>query len=306
MSEMAPSTEVLDGPRVDLVEAGEGERIDSPWRRASRRFFRQPAGMIGTVVLAVYGAMALIPGLLAPMSPLLASPSLANKAPNAVHLLGTDPIGRDVLSRIIYGARPALEVGLVAVGIGAAIGALSGLAAGYYNNRSLNAIMRLWDGVFAVPAVLIGIILAATFGAGVTTVAVALGIASAPTLARVSRAAALVEAEQGYVEANRALGYRRWRIFIVHVLPNTLGSVVVQLALTASFAILLESGLAYLGVSAQPPSPDWGAMVADSLNYLSTDWWYGLFPGLAITVLVVALNLLANAARDALDPRSER
>lgn len=288
------------------LAAGGQERAESPWRLAVRRFIRQPAGVIGSAVLALYLAMALIPGVMAPLSPLTASPAGGNKAPSALHLLGTDPIGRDVLSRIIYGARPALEVGFLAVGIGAVIGALSGLAAGFYKNRPLNAVMRLWDGVFAVPAVLIGLILAATFGSGVTTVAVALGIASAPALARVSRAAALVEAEQGYVEACRALGFRRFRVFVVHVLPNTLGSVVVQLALTASFAILLESGLAYLGVSAQPPNPDWGAMVADSLNYLSTDWWYGLFPGLAITILVVALNLLANAARDALDPRSER
>jgi len=277
----------------------------SPWRRAGRRLVRQPAGVVGLVLLAGYLAMALFPSLLAPHSPLHSFSGEALKPPSGRFLFGTDAIGRDILSRVIYGARPALIVGFVAIGIGAAVGALSGFAAGFFDNAATNAVMRLWDGVFAVPAVLIGLILAATFGSGLTVVAVAVGIAAAPILARVARAATLSESQVGYVEAARALGYRSRRIFWRHVVPNALSAVVVQLALTMAGAVLLESALAFLGVSTQPPAASWGVMLANSQNYLSQAWWYGLFPGLAITVLVLAINLLADAARDALDPRAD-
>lgn len=277
----------------------------SPWRRAGRRLVRQPAGVIGLTLLSIYLAMALFPSLLAPHNPLESFNGEALKPPSGRFLLGTDAIGRDMLSRIIYGARPALIVGFVAIGIGASLGALSGFAAGFFNNAPTNGIMRLWDGVFAVPAVLIGLILAATFGPGLTVVALAVGIAAAPILARVARAATLREAQLGYVEAARALGFRSRRIFWRHVVPNALSAVVVQLALTMAGAILLESALAFLGVSTQPPAASWGAMLANSRNYLGQAWWYGLFPGLAITLLVLGINLLADAARDALDPRSD-
>ncbi len=286
--------------------ASQQPAVASPWRRASRRLIRQPAGIIGTVLLLAYVAMAAFPSILAPHDPLHSFSTANLKGPSGKFPFGTDPIGRDVMSRVIYGARPALIVGLVAVGIGALIGALTGFAAGFFDNRPANAVMRLWDGVFAVPAVLIGLILAATFGDGLTVVAVAVGIAAAPSLARVARAAALAESQLGYVEAAEALGYRRRRIFWRHLVPNALSSVVVQLALTMAFAILLESALAFLGVSTQPPTPSWGVMLSDSRGYLSQAWWYGLFPGLAISLLVLGINLLADAARDALDPRSDR
>lgn len=280
--------------------------VPSPWRRAGRRLIRQPAGVIGLTLLAAFVAMAAFPSLIAPYNPLHVFNGANLKPPSGRFLFGTDTIGRDILSRVIYGARPALIAGLVAVGVGATVGAMTGFAAGFFNTRLANAVMRLWDGVFAVPAVLIGLILAATFGEGLTVVAVAVGIAAAPSLARVARAGALSESQLGYVEAAEALGYPRRRIFWRHVIPNALGSVVVQLALTMAFAILLESALAFLGVSTQPPAASWGVMLSDSRSYLSQAWWYGLFPGLAITLLVLAINLLADAARDALDPRSDR
>ena len=277
----------------------------SPWRRAARRLVRQPAGIIGIILVVSYIAMAAVPSWIAPHDPLHSFTNETLKPPSGRFIFGTDPIGRDVLSRVIYGARPAIITGLAAVAIGGVIGALTGFAAGFYDNAPTNAVMRLWDGVFAVPAVLIGLVLAATFGDGVTVVAVAVGIAAAPTLARVARAAALGESRLGYVEAAEALGYPRRRIFWRHLVPNALGSVIVQLALTMAFAILLESALAFLGVSTQPPAASWGAMLSDSRAYLGQAWWYGLFPGLAITFLVLGINLLADAARDALDPRSD-
>lgn len=278
----------------------------SPWKRAWRRFIRQPAGIIGSLIFLLYALMAIAPSLLAPHNPDQIFGAATLHRPSGQFLFGTDPIGRDVLSRVIYGARPSLIVGCAAVAIGAVIGAFSGLAAGFYDNPITNAIMRVWDGVFAVPAIVLGLILAATFGSGVATVAIAVGIAAAPHLARVSRAASLAESSLGYVEAAEALGYPRRRTFLVHVVPNSLSPIIVQLALTMAFAILLESALAFLGVSVQAPAASWGAMLADSRGYLSIAWWYGLFPGLAITVLVFAINLLADAARDALDPRADR
>ncbi|MDA8148287.1 MAG: ABC transporter permease [Actinomycetota bacterium] len=287
------------------AEVVDAPGVASPWRRAGRRMIRQPAGVIGGLLLLLFIVAAIAPSLLAPHDPLHAFTGEALKPPSGRFPFGTDPIGRDVLSRVIYGARPALLVGLASVAIGGAVGVLTGLAAGFFDNRPTNAVMRLWDGVFAVPAILIGLMLAATFGTGVTVVAVAVGIAAAPSLARVSRAASLAESHMGYVEAAEALGYRRRRVFWRHVVPNSLSTVIVQLALTMAFAILLESALAFLGVSTQPPAPSWGVMLSDSRTYLGQAWWYGLFPGLAITIVVLSVNLLADAARDALDPRSD-
>jgi ABC-type dipeptide/oligopeptide/nickel transport system permease subunit len=295
-------TTVNSTPETALT--GPAVQIPSHWQRGLRRFIRQPGGIIGVLVLLLYLVMAAAPSLLAPHSPLTAYPGEALHIPSGRFLLGTDPIGRDVLSRIIYGARPAILVGVIAVAIGASVGVLSGMAAGYYANTFTSAIMRVWDGVFAVPAILVGLMLAATFGAGTTTVAIAAGIIAAPGLARISHAAALSQTQLGYVEAVEALGFSKRRIFFGHVVPNSLSPVIVQLAMTMALAILLESGLAFLGVSAQPPSPDWGAMLADSRNYLSQAWWYGLFPGVAITLLVLAINLVADAARDAFDPKT--
>lgn len=298
---------------MEIVTVVEGTELTvsevltaSPWRRSGRRFIRQPAGVIGLTIFTIFVVTAVFPSLLAPHDPFMTYAGQALKSPNRRFPLGTDSIGRDVLSRVIYGARPALITGSVAAAIGGTVGALSGFAAGFYDNRTWNAVMRIWDGVFAIPVVLIGLILAATFGNGLTVVVIAVGIAAAPTLARVARAATLAESQLGYVEAAEALGYRKGRIFWRHVVPNSLSAVVVQLALTMAFAILLESALAFLGVSTQPPAASWGVMLSDSRNYLSQAWWYGLFPGLAITLLVLAINLIADAARDALDPRAEQ
>ena len=290
---------------MSAVDVGGRAEVASPWRRAGHRFVRHPAGVIGIALIALYSVMAAFPSVIAPDNPLHSFTGHNLQGPSGRFLFGTDEIGRDVLSRVVYGVRPALFVGFLSVGIGALIGAFTGFAAGFYNSRVVNAVMRVWDGVLAVPAVLIGLLLAATLGRGLTVVAVTMGIASAPILARLARAGALRESELGYVEAAEALGYRRRRIFWRHVVPNSLGPVIVQLALTMAFAILLESALAFLGISVQPPTPSWGAMLSESRDYLTQAWWYGMFPGLAITLLVLAVNLVADAARDALDTRSE-
>jgi ABC-type dipeptide/oligopeptide/nickel transport system permease subunit len=278
--------------------------VKSPWRRAARRFVRQPAGIIGLTLILGYLVMAVGAPLLSPYNPDQSFASALLHPPSSKFLLGTDELGRDLLSRIIYGTRPALAVGAAAVAVGAVIGALSGFAAGYFRSRVGNLIMRFWDGVFAVPAVLIGMALAATYGPSNAVIGAAVGIAAAPALARISYGSTLAELERGYVEASRSLGFRELRIFFLHVVPNALSAVIVNLALTMSGAILLEAALAFLGVGPPPPAPTWGVMLSTSRTYLGQAWWYGVFPGIAITGLVLGLNLLADAARDALDPRT--
>ncbi|WP_432877625.1 ABC transporter permease [Kribbella sp. CA-245084] len=291
-------------PHQDKRPRAPIQATKSPMRRAARRFIRQPAGLVGSALLGLYILAAIFAPLISPKDPLATNPSIALHPLGGGYLLGSDPLGRDVLSRIIYGTRPALTVGISAVLVGLVLGCLSGMLAGYLKGRVGGIIMRFWDGVFAVPAILLGLTLAAAFGSSVAIASIAVGLASAPGLARVAYAAVLAELERGYIEAAHAQGLRPARIFLRHLLPNALSPMVVQLALTFSLAVLLESAFSFLGIGLQPPAPSWGAMLADSRSYLSTGWWYGVFPGLAITGLVLALNFCADAARDALDPRT--
>lgn len=297
--EAAPVTPAEVSPRVPARGL-----VKSPWRRAAHRFVHQPAGVIGLTLLVGYLVMAVFAPIVSPYNPDQSFASALLHPPSSRFLLGTDELGRDLLSRIIYGTRPALAVGAAAVAVGGLVGALSGFAAGYFGGRPGNVIMRFWDGVFAVPAVLIGMALAATYGPSNMVIGIAVGIAAAPSLARISYGATLSELERGYVEASRSLGLRELRIFFMHVVPNALSAVIVNLALTMSGAILLEAALAFLGVGPPPPAPTWGVMLSTSRSYLGQAWWYGVFPGVAITGLVLALNLLADATRDALDPRT--
>jgi peptide/nickel transport system permease protein len=301
-----PSSLASDtGSAEGRPEPGATSSVRSPWMRAAQRFARQPAGVVGLALILLYISMALAAPVISPHDPNQAYSASALHPPSGQFLLGTDELGRDIFARIIYGARPALAVGAAAVAVGACAGALSGFAAGFYKGRAASIVMRMWDGVFAIPAVLVGLLLAATFGASNLSIGIAVGIAAAPSLARVAYSATLAEMERGYVEACRALGMRPRRVFFAHVIPNALSPVIVNLALTMGGAVLIEAALAYLGVGPPPPASAWGVMLSTSRNYLGQAWWYGLFPGLAITGLVLALNLLADAARDALDPRSE-
>ncbi len=277
----------------------------SPWRKAGRRFIRQPAGIIGVVVLTVYVLLAFFPGVIAAHDPLESFRGQELVGPSGEHWFGTDPIGRDVFARVVHATSLALRVGLFAVGIGVTIGSLSGFFAAFVGGRWAGPIMRFWDGVFAMPAVLLGLTLGAAIGPGITAIAIAVGIAAAPALARVAYGSGLQQMEVGYVEAAGALGVRPHKVFFGHLLPNSIGPVIVQAALFMGVAVLLEASLSFLGVGTQPPDPSWGGMLAESQRYISQAWWYGLFPGLAIAGLVLGLNMTADAARDALDPRAQ-
>jgi len=273
---------------------------------AAARFVHQPASILGLAICVLTALVALTAPLLAPHGPLEQFAGSELHAPSATFPLGTDNLGRDVFSRIVFGTRVALLVGVLAVALGAGVGGGSGVLAGYAGGRTDALIMRLWDAVFAFPAILLGIGIAAVLGASATNAAIAVGIATMPTFARIGRAAVLAERGKDYVLAARALGARPGRILVRHILPNTLGTLLVQVALAMAAAVLLEAGLSFLGLGTQPPEPSWGGMLSESRQYLRAAPWFGVFPGVALTTLVLGLNFFSDALRDALDPRDSQ
>jgi peptide/nickel transport system permease protein/dipeptide transport system permease protein len=217
--------------------------------------------------------------------------------------LGTDDLGRDMLARLIYGARVSLTVGLVSVGIAFFFGGLLGAVAGYYKGWLDNLIMRLMDIILAFPSILLAIVIVAYLGPGLRNAMVAIGIINIPRFARIVRASMLEESEKDYVLAARAIGTGHGRIIFNAVLPNCLAPVIVQASLGFGAAILDAAGLSFLGLGAQPPTPEWGAMIAMGRNLVLRAWWVMTFPGIAIFLAVLGFNLLGDGLRDALDPR---
>jgi peptide/nickel transport system permease protein len=276
----------------------------SPWKSAAHRLVRQPAGVIGLTIMAGVILLALLAPVVAPYSPIEQFPGSELSPPSFRFPLGTDNIGRDLFSRVVFGTRVSLLVGVIAVAIGAGLGGSGGLIAGYAGEFWAAVIMRIADAVFAVPGVLLGIAFAAAFGASATTAAFAIGVATMPTFARLTRAAVLGESAKEYVLAARLVGAPPRRLLLHHIVPNVLGPLLVQAALTMAAAVLLEAGLSFLGLGTQPPEPSWGVMLSDSRQYLRQAPWYGMFPGLALTLLVLGLNSVADALGDALDPRA--
>jgi peptide/nickel transport system permease protein len=212
-------------------------------------------------------------------------------------------LGRDVLSRVIYGTRNSLIVGVLAVAMGAGAGTLTGLVAGYLGGWVDRVIMRCYDALMAFPAILLGIAVVTVLGNGMFSVAYALAFGSLPVFARLARSTVLSERSKDYVLSARCTGATNRRIMLMHVLPNAMPPLIVALSLSMGFAVLAESGLSFLGLGTQPPNPSWGAMLADSRAYLQRAPWLGIFPGLALALLLVSLNCVSDALRDALDPR---
>ncbi|MBI3976589.1 MAG: ABC transporter permease [Chloroflexi bacterium] len=279
------------------------ESTRSPWVKTALRVLRNPSGKIGVVVLAIFVVVAAIAPAVAPYDPVIQHAGDELLAPNARYVLGTDEFGRDLLSRIIHGARLSLSVGIISVIIGFAFGATSGLVSGYVGGWLDALINRLWDCLLAFPVILLGIAVVLVTGPGAVNAAIAVGISNIPIFARLARACTLSEKERDYVTAARTLGARDGRIIFGHILPNTLSPLVVQAAVAMAFAVLLEASLSFLGLGAQPPEPSWGSMLSHSRQFLRVAWWYGIFPGAALTLLLVGLNFFSDAARDAFDPR---
>ena len=256
----------------------------------------------GAAVAALVVAMALFADVLAPHPPDEPNWDLIESAPGAQALFGTDRFGRDVLSRVIYGARISLSVAVASIVVAMAAGGTLGLAAGYAGGAWDNLINRVMDVFFSIPGLLLAIGIAAMRGPGVGSAVIAIAIVYTPVFARVMRGPVLAERAKEYVEAVRALGATRVAVAVKHVLPNVLSPFVVQGTVAFSQAILIEASLSYLGLSAQPPVPSWGNMLNEGRTYLETAPWISVFPGIAIMVAVLAFNLLGDGLRDVLDP----
>ncbi len=255
----------------------------------------------GAVLLALV-LMAIFAPIIAPYDPIKQSGDLL-KPPSRHYLFGTDELGRDVLSRIIFGARISLTVGLIAVGIAGSVGTIVGLVSGFFGGMVDAITMRIIDVLMAFPGIILAILIMATLGASLINVMVAVGISAIPWYARTVRGATLAVRENDYIFSARALGATPGHIMYRHVLPNVVGPVVVLATVGIAGAILAISGLSYLGLGAKPPSPEWGAMLSQSRVYLRKAWWITTFPGLAIMVSVFSINLIGDALRDALDPQ---
>lgn len=249
------------------------------------------------IVLLGSAVLAILAPLVAPYNPLTINPANMLSAPSTLHLMGTDELGRDILSRVIYGGRVSLGVGAVVVIGSAAIGITLGLMAGYFGGAFDLLVSRLIDVILAFPAILLAMGLIALLGTGTINAAVAVTVVSIPSFARLARASALIEKEKEYVEAARALGAsHRWILWRA-ILPNSAGPLAVQAGVTATTAILLEAALSFLGLGTNPPTPSWGQMLNTSREYLYQAWWYGFFPGLSLTLVVLSLNRLADTAQ---------
>ncbi len=267
-----------------------------------RRFARHRLALLGTVILALFAVLSLAAPWLAPYDPLKQSLRERLQPPTARHLLGTDEFGRDVLSRVLHGTRLSVGMGLATVLLGMGVGAVLGVAAGFFP-RLDNPIMRVMDLLLAFPAVLLAVAIVAVLRPGLMQVVVALAVRSIPGYARIARSAVLTVRQLDYTEAARALGASPWHVVSRTVLPNCWTAVFVFASLQVGNAILLGSALSFLGLGVQPPSPEWGRMVSEGRAWLRDAPHVAAFPGVAIFLLVVSVNLVADAVRDTFDPR---
>lgn len=294
--------QVIQAPSSPRAEV----RAPSMTRLTMQRLVRNPLGRIGLVLLAIIIAVGILAPVLAPYNPIAQIRGDELQGPSARHLLGTDELGRDLLSRIIYGTRISLVVGIVAVALGSVVGVSTGLVAGYIGGWFESLTFRIWDTLMAFPGILLAIAISAILGPGLFNAAIAVAIISMPNFARLARGGMLAERDKDYVTAARALGQRTPRIVFRHILPNAIPPILTQVALGMAGAVFLEAGLSFLGLGAQPPAPSWGSMLANSRNYLRQAAWYGIAPGIAISIFLLALNMLADGLRDALDPTRAR
>jgi peptide/nickel transport system permease protein len=278
----------------------------SEYAQLWRRFCGNKGAVFGLGVFVAIVFMALFAGLIAPYNPLEQNYARSMEGPSADHWLGTDSFGRDMLSRIIYGARIALIVGILAVLLAMAIGVTLGLISGYYGGIIDTIIMRVMDGLFAFPILILAIALMAVLGLGVRNVIIAVAVVSIAPFARVTRGDVLAVREEPYIEAARLAGISNVAIIFRHVLPNVLAPIIVQGALRVSAAIITEAGLSFLGLGPQPPTPVWGSMIAEGRNFIIMAPHISTFPGIALMITVVGLNLLGDGLRDTLDPKLKR
>jgi peptide/nickel transport system permease protein len=279
------------------------EPVESPARRALRRLVRRKGAMFGLAVIVLFVMLAVFAPLIAPYDPTAQSWSDVRKAPSALHLFGTDDVGRDILARIIFGARASMLAGVISVGIALAIGVPLGMLAGYVGGFLDAVISRMTDAMLAIPFLILAIALAAFLGPSLRNAMIAIGISTTPIFVRLARGQVMAVKVEDYVEAARAVGNPPWRIVLKHILPNILPSLMVQASLSIAAAIIAEAALSFLGLGQQPPAPSWGSMLNAAQRFLVNAPWMAVWPGVAIFLTVVSFNLLGDGLRDALDPK---
>jgi peptide/nickel transport system permease protein len=276
------------------------------WKVLVRAFRKNRLAVFGAVVVSIFLIVAAFGSWIAPYDPIKPNYQTMLRSPSAEHLMGTDALGRDVFSRVVHGTWLALTIGFGVVLIQATIGTFIGIISGYFGGWVDSLLMRLVDTMLAIPAMVLAIVIAGSFGGGVLPLVGTMVIISWAYFARLMRGQALAERSRTYVEAARAIGASNWRIMIRHVLPNTIPIVIVYSTVEIPWVILFSAGLSFLGVGIQPPTPEWGSIIASGRGYLTTAWWITTFPGLVLVFVVLGFNLLGDGLRDALDPRLAR
>ncbi|MDF1635761.1 ABC transporter permease subunit [Mycoplana sp. MJR14] len=275
-------------------------------------FSRNKGAVIGLVIFLIILFVAIFAPFVAPHSPsiqnreLLLMPPVWEQGGSWGHILGTDAVGRDILSRLIYGARFSLFIGLVVVTLSVISGVLIGLVAGYFRGRIDTFIMRIMDIILAFPSLLLALVLVAVLGPGLLNAMIAISLVNQPHFVRLTRAAVMTERTKDYVVGSKVAGAGTLRLMFLTILPNCLAPLIVQATLAFSAAILDAAALGFLGMGAQPPTPEWGTMLAEAREFIQRAWWVVTFPGLAILITVLAINLMGDGLRDALDPKLKR
>jgi peptide/nickel transport system permease protein len=287
---------------LEAVHPARTGRAHATWDTLRRLLAIHTAGA-GAIILLVLVLAAIFAPLLTPFDPAAISPMDAYQPPSAEHLMGTDKFGRDVFTRVLYGARLSLTIGLIAMAIGATIGALLGMTAGYLGGFFDEVTMRVLDVLLAFPGILMAMGIVTILGPGVANLMIAVGIGYIASFARLMRGSMLAAREYDYVLAARTLGVRSWPIIWKHILPNIAAPLIVYATCAVASAILTAAGLSFLGLGAKPPTPEWGIMLSDGRETLNRAWWVSLFPGLAILISTMSINFVGDGLRIALDPR---
>ncbi|EJL20500.1 ABC transporter permease [Brevibacillus sp. BC25] len=267
---------------------------------------KQRAAKLSLVVLLLISAIGIVGPWIAPYDPTESNYKAFLQGPSTKHILGTDAIGRDLFSRILYGTRVTLVVAVMAVGITVSAGTMIGVISAYVGGFIDHLLMRIMDILLALPGIILALAIVAALGPSQTNAMIAIGISSIPSFARLIRAATLVIMSSGYVEASRSIGTPSWWIILFQVLPNITNVLFVYMTLFVGGAILDTAALGFIGLGAQPPTPEWGTMLNEGKDYLSDAWWLATYPGLAITIVVLAVNRLGDALRDIFDPRTQK
>jgi peptide/nickel transport system permease protein len=286
-----------------FTTAGTAVRPAGVWRAGLAKAVRQPAAAVGGAILLIEVLLAIFAPLIAPHDPLHSYTDSVLAHPSATFLFGTDQLGRDVFARTLYGTRISLQIAVVCVGIALAVGSTLGLVAGFVGGIVDGVVMRVMDVLLAFPDILLAIAVVAILGPSLVNAMIAIGVAFVPVYARTVRSSVLSIVEADYVKAARVIGVSTPRIIWRHVLPNALAPVIVISTVSSGVTILVAAGLSYVGLGAQPPTPEWGSMLSTALEYMPGSWWMAVFPGAAITLTVLAFNLLGDTLRDLLDPR---